>query len=81
MEDGKKKTFDAWNEVKEKAENIIESADGFLNTGIETIVHKTDKLKDAFKSGVNAYNDEKKYGKNQSYTFTDKFENNRKNKK
>ena len=59
-EEGKKKTYDSWNDEKEKAENILDGANDVLSTNVEKIVRKTEKLKDALKSGVNAYNDERK---------------------
>lgn len=61
IEDGKKKTYDSWNGVKEKADSSIESANDFLNSGKEKIAHKVEKVKDAFKAGMNAYKDERKY--------------------
>jgi gas vesicle protein len=60
IKEGKKKTHDLWNDAKEKAESTIESANDFLNTNVEKIVNKTENVKNALKSGINAYNDEKK---------------------
>jgi gas vesicle protein len=53
IKEGKKITYDSWNDAKEKAENIIESANDALSTNVEKIVRKTEKLKDALKSGLN----------------------------
>ncbi|HEY3250163.1 MAG TPA: YtxH domain-containing protein [Ignavibacteria bacterium] len=50
IEEGKKMSFDSLNEVKEKAESTLDSANEFLNTGMEKITRKTEKLKDALKS-------------------------------
>jgi gas vesicle protein len=61
-EDGKRKTNDTWNDAKEKAEDIIESANNVLSTNVEKIVRTTETLKEALKSGIDAYNDERKYG-------------------
>jgi len=63
-EEGKKKTYDSWNDAKEKAESIIDGANDVLSTNVEKIVRKTENLREALKSGVNAYNDERKYGSN-----------------
>lgn len=63
-EDGKKKTYESWNEAKAKAENIIDSANDVLSSNVEKIVRKSENIKDALKSGVDAYNDEMKYGSN-----------------
>jgi gas vesicle protein len=54
IKEGKKISYDSWNDVREKAENIIESANDTLSTNVEKIVRKTEKLKDALKSGLNA---------------------------
>ena len=53
IKEGKKITYDTWNDVREKAEDIIESANDTLSTNVEKIVRKTEKLKDALKSGLN----------------------------
>jgi gas vesicle protein len=53
IKDGRKMTHDSWNGAKEKAENLIESANDVLNTNVDKIVRKTEKLKDALKSGFN----------------------------
>jgi gas vesicle protein len=53
LKEGKKITHDSWIDAKEKAENIIESANDALNSNVEKIVRKTEKLKDALKSGLN----------------------------
>jgi len=63
-EDGKKKTYESWNDAKAKAENIIDSANDVLSSNVEKIVRKSENLREALKSGVNAYNDEIKYGSN-----------------
>ena len=63
-EEGKKKTYDSWNDAKEKAENILDGANDVLSTNVEKIVRKTENLREALKSGVNAYNDERKSGSN-----------------
>jgi len=75
IEEGKKMSFDSLNEVKEKAESTLDSANDFLNTGMEKITRKTKKVKDALNSGVNAYNDERESGKNQSSSFMEDDEN------
>lgn len=49
IKEGKKISYDSWNDAKEKAENLIENA----STKVDTIVRKTEKLKDALKSGLN----------------------------
>jgi gas vesicle protein len=63
-EDGRKKTYESWNDAKEKAENIIDSANDVLSSNMEKIVRKSENLREALKSGVNAYNDEIRYGNN-----------------
>ena len=59
-EEGKKKTYDSWNDAKEKAENILDGANDVLNSNVEKIVHETGRVKDALTSGINAYNKERK---------------------
>jgi len=63
-EDGRKKTYESWNDAKEKAENIIDSANDVLSSNMEKTVRKSENLREALKSGVNAYNDEIRYGNN-----------------
>lgn len=62
IEEGKKKSFDSWNGAKEKAENTIDRANDFLNTGVEKIVGKTKKVKDSLESGLKTFNDERNDG-------------------
>jgi hypothetical protein len=50
IDEGKKKTYDSWDDAKEKAESTLESANDFLSTGMEKIVRKTEKVKDALKA-------------------------------
>jgi gas vesicle protein len=64
IDDGKKKTFDLWNIAMETAESTIDNANDVLNTNVEKIVRKTEKVKEALKSGFNAYNEERKSGNN-----------------
>jgi gas vesicle protein len=63
-EDGKKISNDTWIDAKEKAEELIESANNVLAVNVDKIVRTTDNLKEALKSGIDAYNDERKYGNN-----------------
>jgi gas vesicle protein len=63
-EDGKKISNDTWIDAKEKAEELIENANNVLAVNVDKIVRKTDNLKEALKSGIEAYNDERKYGNN-----------------
>ena len=60
IDEGEKKTHDLWNEAKEKAESTLVNANDFLNTNVEKIVNKTENVREALKSGFNAYNDKKK---------------------
>lgn len=75
IEQGKKKTFDSWNETKEKAESTLERANEFLNTGMEKIVNKAEKVKDALKSGLNAFNVERESGNNGNSSCVESTEN------
>ena len=45
IKEGKKITHDSWNDAKEKAENIIESANDALTSNYDKIVRKTEQLK------------------------------------
>jgi gas vesicle protein len=74
IEEGKKKTYDSFNDAKEKAESTIESANDFLNTGKEKIVRKAEKVKDAFKAMYNAYNDERNDEGNENNESNTSFE-------
>jgi len=74
IEEGKKKTLDLWNGAEELAESTFDSANDFLNTGMEKIVRKTEKIKGAFKSGFSAYNNESGTGNHESSSFTENAE-------
>jgi gas vesicle protein len=69
IEEGRNKTYETWNEAKEKAGNTIDRANDFLNTGVEKIVGKTKKVKEGLESGLNAFNDERNYGDIQTDSF------------
>ena len=60
LKEGKKITRNSWNDAKEKAENLIDSANDILSTNVEKIVRNTEKVKESVKAGVNAYNQERK---------------------
>ena len=72
IEEGRNKTYETWNEAKEKAVNTIDAANEFLNTGAEKIAGKTKKVKAGLESGFNALNDEK----NSADIQTDSFREN-----
>jgi len=59
IKEGKKITAESWDSAKEKAENAIDSANDFLSSGADKIMRNTEKVRDALRSGVNAYNNEK----------------------
>ncbi len=59
--EGKIKSEQLWNDTKEQVGSTLDSANDFLNTSKEKIRNKTEKVKDAFKAGVSAYNEERKY--------------------
>jgi gas vesicle protein len=75
IEDGKKKTHDLWNGAEELAESTFDSANDFLNSGMEKIVRKSEKIKDAFKSGFSANNNESGTGNYESSSFMENAEN------
>lgn len=63
IDQGKKLTYDTWNGAKETAETTFESANEFLNQGVEKIVNKAERVKDSFKTGIDAFKDERRSGK------------------
>lgn len=75
IKQGKKKTIDTYKDAREIAGETIESANDFINNSLEKIGHNTDKVKEAFKSGFNVFNDERKSSKNQSVTSMDDVKN------
>jgi gas vesicle protein len=75
IEESKKKASDSWNEAKETAESALESVNDFLNSGMEKVMRKTEKAKDALKSGYNAYNDERTSGNNHRKSLMEDVEN------
>jgi gas vesicle protein len=71
INEGKRKSEELIIDAKKKAGTLIEDANEILNeakvkaTGSlehtkEKLSHEADKIKDAFKAGMDAYNDEKK---------------------
>jgi gas vesicle protein len=75
IEFGKKKTFDSLHAAEEIADSTLDSANDFLNRGREKIARKTEKVKDAFKSGFNAYNNESDAENNRNSSFMENMEN------
>ncbi len=75
IEEGRKKTTKTWNGAKEKVESTIENANDYLNEGMEKVARKSEKVKNAVKSGMNAYSDERKSGDNQSSTHKEDYDN------
>lgn len=63
IDQGKKLTYDTWNGAKETAETTFESANEFLNQGVEKIVNKAERVKDSFKTGIDAFKEERRTGK------------------
>ncbi|NOS86323.1 MAG: YtxH domain-containing protein [Ignavibacteria bacterium] len=63
IDQGKKLTYDSWNGAKETAETTFESANEFLNTGVDKIVNKAERVKDSFKTGIEAFKEERRSGK------------------
>jgi gas vesicle protein len=59
IDEGKKKTSEFWNSAREKAESTFETANDALNSGVEKIMRKKEKVEDAVKSGFDAYNKER----------------------
>ncbi len=63
IDQGKKLTYDSWNGAKETAETTFESANEFLNSGVEKIVGKAERVKDSFKTGIEAFKEERRSSK------------------
>jgi len=59
-ESGRKIAVDSWNGVKETAESTLESANDFLNSGMDKITRKEENVRDAFKAGMETYAKETK---------------------
>lgn len=59
-ESGRKIAADSWNGVKETAESTLESANDFLNSGMDKITRKAENVRDAFKAGMESYAEETK---------------------
>lgn len=71
IDEGKRKTSKTWNGAKDKVERTIENANEYLNEGLEKVARKSEKIKSAFKTGMDAYSDERKSGDNQSSTLNE----------
>lgn len=63
IDQGKKLTYDTWNGAKDAAESTFESANDFLNTGLENIAKKTEKVKEIFRTESGTFKDEPGYGR------------------
>lgn len=75
LDEGKKLTHDTWNGAKEAAESTFESANDFLNTGVEKISHKAEKIKEAFKSGIDTFKDERRSKKIKNNLYDEDVKN------
>lgn len=75
LEDGKKLTSDTWNGAKKAAESTLENANDFLNTGVEKITNKTEKIKEAFQSGIDTFKDERRSKKIKNNLYDEDVEN------
>lgn len=75
IEDSKRKTIDTWDGAREIAESTLENANEVLNSNIEKIAHKTDKIKEAYNAGYNAYNNERTTGKSSNISELENAEN------
>jgi gas vesicle protein len=73
--EGKIKSEYLWNNTKEKVGSTLDSANNFLNTSKENIKNKTEKVKDAFKAGVSAYNEKRKSGGDENISSAEENEN------
>ncbi|MEO8513663.1 MAG: YtxH domain-containing protein [Ignavibacteria bacterium] len=74
IDEGKKLTYDTWNGAKEAAENTFETANDFLNKGVDKITHKSEKLKNAFKLGIDTFKDERSSSKTKNNLYDDDTE-------
>ena len=71
IDEGKKLTSNSWNGAKDAVESTFDAANDFLNTGVEKIKHKSEKVKDAFRTGIDTYKDERKSGKNSTSLYNE----------
>ncbi len=74
IDQGKKLTYDTWNGAKDAAESTFESANDFLNTGLEKVANKTEKIKDIFRTGADTFKDERKSGRNKNTLYNEESE-------
>jgi gas vesicle protein len=74
IEDSKKITADTWDGAKEFAENAYDSASVVLKSNVEKVERKTDKVKDAFKSGYKAYRNERESEANKNSSLMEDLE-------
>jgi gas vesicle protein len=74
IDDSKKITSDTWDGAKELAGNAFDSANDVLNSNVEKIERKTDKVKDAFKSGYKAYRNERESETNKNSSLIEDLE-------
>lgn len=57
IESSRKKTQDTWNDAKERAESSLDSANEYLNTGLDKISRNAEKVKNSLKTGFRAGSD------------------------
>jgi gas vesicle protein len=61
ISDGKKKAEQIIDDAKNKVISVKEGAENILSSGKEILSSESDRVKDAFKSGVNAFKEERKH--------------------
>lgn len=74
FEGGRKKTFDLWNNAESMAESTLDSANDFLNTGVEKLARKTEKARNVLKSVLYDSDEERKSGNNAGISLMENAE-------
>lgn len=60
INEGRKKANDTWSAAREKAGSTFESANDFLNTGVDKVARKAEKIRNALKPEHNMLYDDVK---------------------
>jgi gas vesicle protein len=74
FEEGRKKTADLLSGAGSMAESTLDSANDFLNTGMEKLARKTEKAKNVLKSVLNDSDEERKSGNNSGVSLMENAE-------
>lgn len=75
IEDSRKKASEMLDGAKEITESALINANEVLSSNVDKVINKTDKIKEAYNAGYNAFNNERIAGKNEKSPEQESTEN------